>query len=317
MAVAERQSFLVTAANGDLAEAVGGVLRDAFPDASIHGTEMDRPWPGLMTFETVGKVPRADDSRYPDALAELADRLGTTCVIPCHDRELFRLAEDPGAADALPLLMPPSRLVRTFVDKLHTAKWLSDNGIASPFSLPLSEARADMLPLIAKPRRGSGAQGVQLIRDPAHLEGLRAAFGDSYVGQEFLEDDASEHTCTVLRLHGELRTLALCRRLDAGRTVEATVVADGRIEELLRQIASAADLAGVLNVQLRIRDGEPVPFEINPRFSSTVKMRHMIGFSDLVWAVNARSGARPPEFEAPVGATIYRLSREIVKFPEA
>jgi carbamoyl-phosphate synthase large subunit len=31
-------------------------------------------------------------------------------------------------------------------------------------------------------------------------------------------------------------------------------------------------------------------FEINPRFSSTVLMRHRLGFSDVLWAIDEAEG---------------------------
>ena len=38
------------------------------------------------------------------------------------------------------------------------------------------------------------------------------------------------------------------------------------------------------NIQLRFKNGLPMIFEINPRFSSTVYARHILGFPDLaIW----------------------------------
>ena len=34
----------------------------------------------------------------------------------------------------------------------------------------------------------------------------------------------------------------------------------------------------------------PRVFEINPRFSSTVLMRHRLGFTDLLWAIEEAEG---------------------------
>lgn len=45
-----------------------------------------------------------------------------------------------------------------------------------------------------------------------------------------------------------------------------------------------------MNVQLRLTDHGPRVFEINPRFSSTVLMRHRLGFSDVLWAIDEAQG---------------------------
>ena len=45
-----------------------------------------------------------------------------------------------------------------------------------------------------------------------------------------------------------------------------------------------------MNVQLRLTDRGPRVFEINPRFSSTVLMRHRMGFTDVLWAIEEAEG---------------------------
>ncbi len=45
-----------------------------------------------------------------------------------------------------------------------------------------------------------------------------------------------------------------------------------------------------MNVQLRLTDKGPRVFEINPRFSSTVLMRHRLGYCDVLWAMEEVEG---------------------------
>jgi carbamoyl-phosphate synthase large subunit len=76
------------------------------------------------------------------------------------------------------------------------------------------------------------------------------------------------------------------RRLSSGVTSFAEVVNDLSIETLCIRIAESLELFGSINIQLRLVEGlGPMVFEINPRFSSTVGMRHAIGFSDLIWSI--------------------------------
>lgn len=56
------------------------------------------------------------------------------------------------------------------------------------------------------------------------------------------------------------------------------------------RIAEGLNLHGSMNVQLRLTDKGPRVFEINPRFSSTVLMRHRLGFSDVIWAIEEAEG---------------------------
>ena len=55
---------------------------------------------------------------------------------------------------------------------------------------------------------------------------------------------------------------------------------------MCKHIANEVSLLGSMNVQLRLTNEGPRIFEINPRFSSTVLMRHLIGFQDLIWTIN-------------------------------
>ena len=57
------------------------------------------------------------------------------------------------------------------------------------------------------------------------------------------------------------------------------------ISKLLHQLAVLLDLRGSINVQLRLVNRTPMIFEINPRFSSTVLFRHMMGFEDVIWSI--------------------------------
>jgi carbamoyl-phosphate synthase large subunit len=62
-----------------------------------------------------------------------------------------------------------------------------------------------------------------------------------------------------------------------------------------------------VNVQLRLTENGSRIFEMNPRFSSTVFMRHLLGFRDLVWMVEDAAEA-PVEFVQPApGESVVRV----------
>jgi carbamoyl-phosphate synthase large subunit len=109
--------------------------------------------------------------------------------------------------------------------------------------------------------------------------------------QELLEPENKEVTCAVYRKKdGEVAVLQLLRKLTGGLTGWAKVIYDHETSEMCKLIATGLDLSGSMNIQLRITDSGPRVFEINPRFSSTVLMRHRFGFSDLLWAIDEAEG---------------------------
>lgn len=306
------KNFLVTAANGDLAEAVSGLLRDAFPEAKIHGADAGGPLPGALYCDTAHSLPLASKDEYPAALTQLARQLEADLILPCSEAELLRLAKEPGIAEKLPLLMNTAELLLRFTDKLQTARWLEQNDLPAPRTVRLGDAKSQDLPLIVKPIHGSGSRGVSLVESAAHLSGLQAAFSQTHVAQEYLPDAEAEYTCAILRVPQAIRVLILKRKLAGGRTVSATVVDDVNTTQMLCNLAQRVDLHGMLNVQLRMTSQGPKIFEINPRISSTVKMRHLMGFQDLVWLIQHRAGQPLPDFVVPAGRAVYRLSKEIV-----
>lgn len=307
--------FLVTAANGDIGEAIGRILRETWPEAALDGADLGDPWPASALFDTVHVLPPGDDPAYGDALAALARKIGADWVIPVSEPELRHLAETRGPADDLPMLMLPRGLITTFLDKLETANWLARQGIPAPRTAPLAEAGVGDLPLFVKRARGHGGRDTEIVRSAARLEIVKAETSAAFIAQELLEPADREYTCAVFRAGDSLRTVTMRRLLDGGTTVRIDVERHSVIDEVLAAIAGAANLEGSLNVQLRLTENGPRVFEINPRYSGTVIMRHKIGFRDLVWSIEARQGRRPPDFAPPVGTRVFRQSREVVAPP--
>ena len=304
--------ILVTGANGDIGESIGRILRETWPDATVDGADCAGAWPGGFTFSAMRDLPLASDPSYSAALA----RLGADydLIIPSSEPELARLASDPGPAAALPLLMVRSDLLVCFFDKLTTAQWLDEHRLDPPWTEPLAQVDAMRLPLLMKPRRGAGGRGQEILRTPARLALAQAEHPDGMVAQELLDVRDQEYTCALFAHAGEIRSMALRRWLVGGHTGKAEVAVDAAVTGLLENIARASALDGCINVQLRIVDGRPRVFEINPRLSSTVMMRHRLGFRDLVWWVETRLCHRVPPMgpQACAGTMVYRVSDERV-----
>lgn len=123
-----------------------------------------------------------------------------------------------------------------------------------------------------------------------------------------LEPADRELTCAVYRRQdGGVSVLVMLRRLTGGFTGWARVINDAETLRMCARIAVGLDLKGSMNIQLRITEKGPRVFEINPRFSSTVLMRHRIGFSDVLWAIQEAEG-KSFEFPAiPSGKIMVRL----------
>ena len=59
---------------------------------------------------------------------------------------------------------------------------------------------------------------------------------------------------------------------------------------------------------------KPVVFEINPRFSSTVLFRHLLGFEDLKWSIEELLGDEISNFNKPKnGIEFFKGYNEYIK----
>lgn len=305
--------ILVTGANGDIANAIARALADAFEGARLWGIDREGEWPGLTVFERVLPVPSAADPDYPSRLAAAARDLNADLVIPVTEPELARLATDPGAAKGLPLLMNAPEVVTRFLDKLETVAWLASAGIDVPATRLLADARPEHLPLMVKPRTGSGSRGLEIIRTAERLALCQKERSGDAIAQELLEPDSGEFTCALYRQGSELRTIAMRRWLVGGLTGRIVIENPPAVIDLLERVAAQLPDSAAINVQLRQVGGRFAVFEINPRLSSTVMMRHKAGFKDACWWAAAHlRGDLPPPFTPPVGTRVYRTYGEAV-----
>jgi carbamoyl-phosphate synthase large subunit len=134
--------------------------------------------------------------------------------------------------------------------------------------------------------------------------------------QELLDGKAGEFTCCVYGTNnGTYRNIIFKRELTSGGySGYGELVEDDKVSELLVEIADLLQLRGSINIQLRIHNGLPVVFEINPRVSSTILFRHLLGFNDLQWSLEELLGAEVSGYTKPdAGRCFYKGYQEYIK----
>jgi carbamoyl-phosphate synthase large subunit len=306
--------FLVTGANGDIADAIARILGEAYPEVLRFGTDMAgaSKWPGRRNFAEVYPLPPAHDAGYAAALHKLAKEIAPSLIILSTEQELKAAAQHAEAFAGLPVLANAGGLVLNFLDKLQTARWLAEAGVPGPRTYPLDEAGPQNLPLMVKPRVGRGSRGLEIVRTPERLNVVQDERSDEAIAQELLEAADAEFTCALFKWDGELRTLQMRRRLIGGMTGWIKVEQDTAVQRMLEAVAAALPARAVVNVQLRLTASGPRIFEINPRISGTAMMRHRIGFTDVVWWIDALKGKSHSYETIPVGTEVYRTYGEFV-----
>lgn len=227
-------------------------------------------------------------------------------LIPGGEQPMVLLggASERLSAAGIGLVANHPDVIRTFSDKSTTFSCLENLGFTVPRTAEVfSPADLDQvgMPCIIKPATGSGGSAMVFFATDTEEAMTYADYirrsGGCPLAQEYVGPEEGEFTVGVLSLpDGEVvGSIALRRSLDAKLSVMSRsrggLVSSGysqgyigdfpAIRERAEAIASAVGSQGAINIQGRVRNGEFIPFEINPRLSASTYLRAMAGFNEV------------------------------------
>lgn len=288
------KTVLITGIGGDIGQAVATILRELIPNVFLIGIDIHERHGGSLVVDECLMAPPASSNEYLEWIEALVISRQVDLCIPLSEAELLRIANrSENEASGVHLLMPSVSAVKVGVDKLETAQFLSRIGCPAPWTVDANKHDNQVqFPCVFKPRRGAGSKGVFICHEPEEVEQFLRQYPDAVL-QELLLPADQEITCAVYRTKdGQVGVLQMLRQLAGDVTGWIKVVNDAEVKRQCEMIAEALDLQGSINAQLRLTEAGPRIFEINPRFSSTVLIRHKIGFQDVVWAMKEALGER-------------------------
>jgi carbamoyl-phosphate synthase large subunit len=309
-------NILVTGIAGDIGNGIGRILRDSGLAAKLIGCDIHEQHTGCFVFDKCFVVPRVDADDYIARMLAVAYDNEIDLIVPTSEPELRFLSRNGifQQLRGIPLIMANREAMEVGFDKLATAKFLESQGLPFPWTRVVKEQDPRELPCIIKSRFGAGSREVRCVDHAALIQPYRQINPD-HIWQEYLGTADEEYTCGVFRsVSEEVRVIVFRRRLSAGFTTYGEVVDNQEIDRLCHALAKAVMLNGSINIQLRMTERGPVVFEINPRFSSTVVFRNLMGFRDVIWAISVRLHGVLPPYEHPprVGTKFFRKFEEIV-----
>lgn len=303
------RTVLITGIGGDVAQGIATIVRETFPGWRAIGMDIHERHGGRLFVERFCLAPRVADPAYDQWLEALIASEGVDICVPMSEAELFHLSrKNVTTIGSAVLVMANRRSLEIGSDKLRTAEFLAEAGIPGPWTVAAEALTGTTpMPCIFKPRRGAGSKAVFLCRDAEEVEFYRDRHAPAVL-QELLLPADQEVTCAVYRdKSGNTAILQLLRELVGGFTGWAQVINDPQIEAQCRRAAESLDLQGAINIQLRLTAAGPRIFEINPRFSSTVLIRHRMGFRDAVWSLQSALGDTVTPFQPATGAIGVRV----------
>ena len=282
-----RLTVLVTGVGAPVGVSIFKALRQSPLEPRIVATDTAVMSVGLFRADAAYAVPHvtADGPGYLQRLQEICLREHVDMVCFGSEIEMRYVAPYRSEFERVTgsrLVLNEPEYLEAFMDKWTMFRALRDRGLPVPDSVLASDPEAVAaflaqhdLPLVLKPRHGSGSKNVHVVHSHRELE-LLVEYVFEPILQELLLPEVEEYTVGVYKSPrtGYVGQIILRREMGAGLTYKAEVAFDPEIEEATcRKVVEAFDIWGPINLQLRKTAAGIKIFEINLRFSSSVVMR--------------------------------------------
>jgi carbamoyl-phosphate synthase large subunit len=284
-----RLKFLITGCHGDLAFSIGSIIKKKFKNVKIIGTDIKKLGIGNILFDDIYNVPKISSHNYLREILKISKSIDL--IIPSTEKEIIFFSKNKKKFKNK-ILINNEEIINTFNNKLKTQKYLKKNfsNLSLKFCTKLSNyyiSKKINPPFFLKKLSGSGNQNYKIIRNKMDIKNLKFYNKNNWVVEELLNKNSEEYTCAIIRLKNIKKILIFKRKLHIlGHTMFAETYQNLEIEKRLLDIADKLNLNGSINIQFKIQNSQIKIFDINPRLSSTVGMRDMIGFQDCIWWIS-------------------------------
>ena len=239
---------------------------------------------GYFLADRAYVVPAGNAPDFLVRLKEICLMEKVDAVISVVDEELPHVLElkEMGIA----VIQPRLAFVEFSLDKLRCMRELRASGVNAPQTWMVNELPVDVpYPLFVKPRVGRGSRGCGKVNSADELNTFVAV--SSYAPDQLLVQtfvDGTEFTVSVIvSRDGEVQAVVPKKIISkVGVTKAAVTCRNAKIQALCIDIQENFKADGPFNVQLVLdHDGEPWPFEINPRFSTSITLTNAAGVDEL------------------------------------
>lgn len=316
-------TVLITGCGGAAGQCILKALRNAKDELRLIGSDAD-PYAAVFHLENSGlskayRLPYGDSQNYVSEVVALCRKENVDVIFPGTDGELMKLAasrKDLEKSGTKVIISPVESI------KICRDKWLTFNHFSE--ALPIVRSALDEngvesalsftgLPAVVKPRIGWGAKQVYKVRSAAEAQILIKEVSNPIVqtwldGEEYTVDCLADRNGRVVCVVPRQRI-----KIFSGLSFEGVTVKNQKLIELGARIGAELPLYGPFNFQVKLVDGEPVIFEINPRFSGSGILTVRAGANIPLLAVRETSGCQiPSEVGFDEGIAFSRYFDEVV-----
>lgn len=299
-----KKSILITAVSGDLGYSVVQALEEL--NIPLVGCDMSPYCPVLNKLSAFHLVPPSSNPNYLDSILDISRKHNINCIFPCSEPEIIFFSEnrDYFLKNDVHLAINDSFTLKFFFDKYLTIQYLKKLGLNTPQTYLLKEYKKELTyPLVIKDICGSGSKNLHIVEDEHSFNVLQPNLVDkNVIVQECLGTIDNEYTTAAYADGFSISTITFKRKLRGGVSVLVEPIHSPFMQSFAEKLFNAHPFVGSINIQTRRVGEEYIPFEINPRLSSTVLFRKFYGFKDAQWWYeslmhNSRHEFIPKNFE--------------------
>jgi carbamoyl-phosphate synthase large subunit len=291
------KNILVTGAGAVLGQGILRSLQEYSNDFIIHTADPDHRSSGHWLGNKAHTVKMANDPDYLNSIENIIQTEKIDIVLIGTDTELPIFSYNKKLLEEkyrVIIVVSNSKVIEIANDKFLTSNFLKNNGFHFPISyMSYDQDGISLLkeqnnyPYIAKPIDGARSKGVEIINDEKDLNRV-TSYRNNLVIQEYIAETDGEFTSGCLVFNRKcVAVVTLKRDLRDGNTYRAYYSDDfEKYNSFISSVAEKLGVEGPCNFQFRIKNGQPVIFEINSRFSGTTPLRFIFGFNEVKACVN-------------------------------
>lgn len=265
--------ILVFPAGTEVGLEIYQALKDS-KEIEIFGAGQETSNPAAFIYPNYHHLPSIHEADWLNALVSLCSELQIDYIFPAYDDVIVALARH---RDKIPAVVLTATLDVCLVTR---SKILTYTRLADVVRVPLIYSTDEIheFPVIIKPNRGQGSQGVKLVKSQDELISGLKDLDDPIIceylpGEEFTVDCISDRDQGVLFSGARVRL-----RMRNGIAVHTRSVSLEGVEEIASRIHNELGMHGAWFFQLkRASDGELTLLEVAPRIAGSMSAHRVQG----------------------------------------
>lgn len=315
------KKILVTGAGALLGQGILRSLNYSKNNYYIVSADPDVRSTGHALAQKSYVIPLATDQLYMGKITEIIEKEEIDLVLIGTDVELPIFAKHKEELEhkfPVRIAVSNEKAIEIANNKWLTAEFLRENNFPYPISALTSDneqvqklKQSASYPYIAKPVDGARSKGLKIINNEEDFQEV-CSYENNLVVQEKIGDEEGEFTTGCLVVAGKcVAVVSLIRDLRDGNTWRAYRYGESPYDDTIAGIAEKLGVEGPANFQYRIKDGNPVVFEVNCRFSGTTPLRLMYGFNEVEALVDNYLENKPIQKPELKEGTILRTFSDV------